>query len=72
VDGAWSPARLTGSAGRHAWTGWRATWQATEGEHELACRATDALGNRQPLEGVWDLSGFGNHGVHRIPVTVRR
>lgn len=72
VDGRWAPAELTGSAGRHAWTGWQATWQALEGEHELACRATDAAGNRQPLEGAWDLTGFGNHGVHRIRVTVRR
>ena len=72
VDGRWTPAELTGSAGKHAWTGWQASWQAVEGEHELACRATDAAGNRQPLEGAGDLTGFGNHGVHRIRVTVRR
>jgi len=72
VDGRWSAAALSASAGRYAWSGWQATWQAAEGEHELACRATDAAGNRQPLEGEWDLTGFGNHGVHRIRVTVRR
>jgi sulfane dehydrogenase subunit SoxC len=72
VDGQWSPARLTGTPGRYAWTGWEAAWDARDGEHELACRATDAAGHEQPLEGDWDLTGFGNHGVHRIRVTVRR
>jgi len=71
VDGQWSPAQLDAPAGRYAWTGWHAAWDAVAGEHELACRATDAAGNRQPLEGDWDLTGFGNHGVHRMRVTVR-
>ena len=48
------------------WRGWSAAWQATPGEHELACRATDEAGNVQPLEAPWDLSGFGNNGVQRI------
>ena len=37
-----------------------------------ACRATDALGNRQPLQPPWDLSGFGNNSAQRIRVTVGR
>ena len=41
------------------------------GEHELACRATDTAGNVQPLDPVWDLSGFGNNAVQRAFVTVR-
>src|SRR5687767_9014426 len=53
------------------WRGWSAEWPATPGSHELACRATDAAGNVQPLEAPWDLSGFGNNGVQRIQVTVR-
>lgn len=71
VDGEWAPAKLTETSGPYAWTGWEAAWEAAEGEHELACRATDAAGNQQPLEGDWDLTGFGNHGVQRILVTVR-
>jgi sulfane dehydrogenase subunit SoxC len=72
VDGRWTEAQLVPPGGRYAWTGWQAAWEAAEGEHDLACRATDAAGNRQPLEGKWDMTGFGNHGVHRIRVTVRR
>jgi hypothetical protein len=45
-------------------------WRAEPGEHELACRAADAHGNRQPLQPPWDLSGFGNNGVQRVRVSV--
>jgi len=72
VDGAWSEATLDPPPpGRFAWRGWRARWTATPGEHELACRATDANGDVQPLEQRWDLGGFGNNMVHRVAVTVR-
>ena len=70
VDGAWRDAAL-GSSSQLCWRGWSAIWQATPGEHELSCRATDEAGNVQPLEAPWDLSGFGNNGVQRIQVTVR-
>jgi DMSO/TMAO reductase YedYZ molybdopterin-dependent catalytic subunit len=71
VDGRWIDATLDSAHPQYAWRGWRATWHAAPGEHELACRATDAAGHRQPLEPPWDLSGFGNNGVQRIRVTVR-
>jgi DMSO/TMAO reductase YedYZ molybdopterin-dependent catalytic subunit len=72
VDGAWGDAVVDPLQGIHAWQRWSAPWKAEPGEHELACRATDAAGRRQPLEAPWDLSGFGNNGVHRIHVTVRK
>jgi DMSO/TMAO reductase YedYZ molybdopterin-dependent catalytic subunit len=71
VDGAWQPAELDPPQGKFAWRGWRALWNATPGEHELACRATDANGESQPLETPWDAGGFGNNAVHRVHVTVR-
>jgi sulfane dehydrogenase subunit SoxC len=70
VDGAWRDAQLDPSAGDHAWRGWRADWDAAAGEHQLACRATDAAGNVQPLEPPWDLTGFGNNAVQRVAVRV--
>jgi DMSO/TMAO reductase YedYZ molybdopterin-dependent catalytic subunit len=70
VNGAWQEAHVE-AAGRFCWQAWRARWQARPGEHELACRATDAEGHTQPLEPPWDLSGFGNNGVQRLRVTVR-
>jgi DMSO/TMAO reductase YedYZ molybdopterin-dependent catalytic subunit len=70
VDGAWSEARLDPPGAPYAWRGWRAHWQASPGEHELSCRATDAAGNRQPLAPPWDLTGFGNNAVQRVRVHV--
>jgi DMSO/TMAO reductase YedYZ molybdopterin-dependent catalytic subunit len=71
IDGAWQPAELDPPAGRFAWRGWRTVWNATPGEHEIACRATDANGETQPLEPRWDAGGFGNNAVQRVRVTVR-
>lgn len=70
VDGRWQDAGLVPDAHRFAWIGWRATWDATPGEHELCCRATDASGAVQPLGPDWNLAGMGNNAVQRVPVTV--
>jgi DMSO/TMAO reductase YedYZ molybdopterin-dependent catalytic subunit len=71
IDGAWRDAVVEPRQGEHAWQRWSALWRAQPGEHELACRATDSTGARQPLEPPWDLSGFGNNGVQRIRLSVR-
>ena len=71
VDGTWREAELEVPKGKHAWRGWRAAWQATPGEHVLACRATDDNGDTQPLEVPWDTGGFGNNVVQRMRVWVR-
>jgi DMSO/TMAO reductase YedYZ molybdopterin-dependent catalytic subunit len=71
VDGQWAAGTLETPASPYAWAGWRATWRAAEGAHELSCRATDAAGATQPLEPPWDLSGFGNNAVQRVQVNVR-
>ncbi|HJS78550.1 MAG TPA: sulfite oxidase [Burkholderiales bacterium] len=71
IDGAWSRADVAPGRRAHCWQEWNFLWQAAPGEHNLACRATDAVGNTQPLEPPWDLAGFGNNGVQRIRVAVR-
>jgi DMSO/TMAO reductase YedYZ molybdopterin-dependent catalytic subunit len=71
-NGEWRKAVVDPLQGPHAWQAWRISWTARPGEHELACRATDAEGNCQPLEPPWDLSGFGNNGIQRVRVTVGR
>lgn len=71
VDGDWREATLDAPQGTYAWRGWRFTWSALPGEHELACRATDAQGHIQPMESTWNTGGFGNNSVHRVAVTVR-
>lgn len=71
VDGAWQDAVLDAPAGAHAWRRWSARWNAPPGTHELRCRATDDSGAKQPLEPVWDVTGFGNNAAQRIEVLVR-
>ncbi len=71
IDGTWAEARLGKPVGAFAWRDWGFDWDATPGEHELACRATDAAGNVQPFEPPWNYQGMGNNVVQRVDVTVR-
>jgi DMSO/TMAO reductase YedYZ molybdopterin-dependent catalytic subunit len=67
----WGEAELEAAAlGPWSWRGWSFAWQAEPGEHELCCRAHDEAGNTQPLEPPWNLGGYANNAVQRIPVTV--
>ena len=69
--GSWSDAELgPATLGRWAWRPWRFVWDAEPGEHELCCRARDAAGNGQPLDSVWNVGGYANNAVQRVPVTV--
>jgi sulfane dehydrogenase subunit SoxC len=71
VDGDWADAVLDDPVGEFAWRGWSFAWDATAGEHELTCRATDAAGNVQPAGQPWNYQGMGNNLVQRVGVTVR-
>lgn len=72
VDGTWHPAKLDRQPiGDWAWQGWSWEWNAEPGEHTLSCRATDAEGNIQPTERIWNQHGMGNNRIQEIPVTVR-
>ena len=67
----WADAELGEAPGPAAWRPWSFEWHATEGARVLCCRATDAAGNVQPLEAPWNLGGYANNSVQRVPVTVR-
>jgi DMSO/TMAO reductase YedYZ molybdopterin-dependent catalytic subunit len=68
----WAAAALGAPASPYAWVPWTFGWDAAEpGELELWCRATDATGNTQPIEQPWNLHGFSNNMVQRVPVEVR-
>jgi DMSO/TMAO reductase YedYZ molybdopterin-dependent catalytic subunit len=53
------------------WRGWSFEWLASAGERVLCCRATDATGETQPLEPSWNVGGYGNNAVQRVPTLVR-
>ena len=67
----WSDARLGPQASPWSWRAWEWDWEAASpGVYEVCCRATDEAGNMQPLEAPWNLGGYANNDVHRVPVTV--
>ena len=67
----WSPAQVEPPAlGRWAWQRWTFAWHAEPGEHVLACRARDAAGGEQPFEPQWNVGGYANNAVQRVPVVV--
>ncbi len=73
VDGGatWFDAELGDAPSPFAWREWSFVWEATPGEHELRCRATDATDATQPLEPPWNVGGYENNAVQRVRVTVR-
>lgn len=70
LDGEWRKARLERPAGAYAWSKWSCEWDASPGAHVLRCRATDALGNTQPLDPPWDVAGFANNAAQKVQVFV--
>jgi DMSO/TMAO reductase YedYZ molybdopterin-dependent catalytic subunit len=71
IDGLWSDAELGEPPGLSAWAPWSLVWDAQPGEHVLSARAHDASGRSQPDEAPWNVGGYSNNAIQRIPVTVR-
>ena len=69
--GTWAPASLGPEPSPGAWRAWSFGWDAEPGEHELCCRARDAAGHAQPVDADWNVGGYANTSVQRVPVTVR-
>ena len=67
----WIEAELGPQPSRWAWAPWSVTWQATPGEYELLCRASDRVGNVQPVDQRWNFHGLENNMTQRVPVLVR-
>ena len=67
----WRRAALEVPASPYAWHPWRLTMALPRGEHNLRCRAVDALGRTQPLDGAihWSPAGYAWSGVHAVRVT---
>jgi sulfane dehydrogenase subunit SoxC len=69
----WGEAILGEPPSPFAWHPWTFEWQPSPGEYVISSRATDATGRTQPLEDgdVWNLKGYLNNSVQRVPVLVR-
>lgn len=74
VDGclSWTDADLGPEVDRYDWRAWTWTWNAERpGRYELSARATDAAGNIQPVEALWNRQGMANNHTQRVAVVVR-
>jgi sulfane dehydrogenase subunit SoxC len=73
LDGgaSWADAAMETPVGPHAWCRWSYEWNADEGKHLVASRATDEAGNTQPGEQRWNMRGVANNMVQTVVVHVR-
>jgi sulfite oxidase len=55
-----------------AWHHWTAKGTLKRGSNALMCRATDALGRTQPIDGVtrWQPRGYEWNGVERLQIDI--
>jgi DMSO/TMAO reductase YedYZ molybdopterin-dependent catalytic subunit len=75
VDGGstWAAAELEpAELGRWAWRRFTFDWvPESPGVYVLCSQARDEAGNVQPAEPAWNVGGYANNAVQRIPVSVR-
>lgn len=69
----WSAATLGAEAGPYAFREWSHTMNLSSGRHELWCRAVDAFGRTQLLDGTlfWNPGGYCWSGIEKIALAVR-
>jgi DMSO/TMAO reductase YedYZ molybdopterin-dependent catalytic subunit len=67
----WSEARLGTDAGDYGFRTWSLDWTPkSSGRYQVAVRATDAKGNVQPDEGVWNPGGYMWNKIERQEIVV--
>lgn len=72
VDGGatWKNAKLGKDKGTYAWRLWHLDWLAAQGQHSILARASNAAGEKQPLQQQWNPSGYLWNAVQRVDVEV--
>jgi DMSO/TMAO reductase YedYZ molybdopterin-dependent catalytic subunit len=66
----WAPAALEQPVDAFAWRRFSYAWHATPGTYVVGSRARDEAGNVQPVEPPWNVGGYANNEIQRIPVSV--
>jgi DMSO/TMAO reductase YedYZ molybdopterin-dependent catalytic subunit len=67
----WQPARLGSEQNRYAWRLWEYDWTAhVPGSYLILARATDSAGRTQPIEQIWNPSGYLWNVIDRVRVNV--
>ena len=67
----WLEAKLGENMGRYAWRPWSFSFQAqTVGDQPVLARATNALGDTQPMEAIQNPSGYYQNAVQQLLLRV--
>ena len=72
-DGSWQTARLVSERRRHSWQWWELITQIEANEPGMTivrARAFDLAGRSQPERAEWNRLGYGNNGIHEVPLQV--
>jgi DMSO/TMAO reductase YedYZ molybdopterin-dependent catalytic subunit len=68
----WHSARLKPAPSRYSWTHWDLLCDLLDpGFYLVRARATDELGNAQPVQAEWNFRGIGNNSIHSVPIEVQ-
>jgi DMSO/TMAO reductase YedYZ molybdopterin-dependent catalytic subunit len=71
LDGgkSWRATTLGENLGRYSFREWRAGAKLPRGDHVLMVRATNRIGQSQPMEALWNPSGYMRNVVERTRIT---
>ncbi len=62
----WGEATLGQDLGRYSFREWRTTVTLPAGEHVVMVRATNRIGQSQPMEPLWNPAGYMRNVVERV------
>ncbi|MDD3814097.1 MAG: molybdopterin-dependent oxidoreductase [Desulfocapsaceae bacterium] len=73
VDGGktWREAKLGKDLGKYSWILWSLPWKPEQkGKYTLMARATNSIGESQPLDSLWNPSGYMLNTIEKVDVIV--
>jgi DMSO/TMAO reductase YedYZ molybdopterin-dependent catalytic subunit len=73
VDGGktWKEAKLGKDLGKYSWVLWSLPWKPSQkGKYTLMARATNSIGESQPLDSLWNPAGYMRNNIEKVDVTV--
>jgi DMSO/TMAO reductase YedYZ molybdopterin-dependent catalytic subunit len=70
AGGPWQRATLRRPRQRWGLTRWSGRLQLSAGEQLIEVRASDGAGEIQPAQPGWNVLGYANNSIHRVPITV--
>ncbi|HUJ18159.1 MAG TPA: molybdopterin-dependent oxidoreductase [Nitrospirota bacterium] len=74
LDGgrSWDETQIGKDMGKYAWVQWSYPWKPKKaGKYTLMVRATNSIGESQPVEKLWNPAGYLKNDIEKVEVVVR-